>query len=234
MRKLKLKQLKKRKNMITLKEIQKNPSVLEFIKQTEATLKIHYFTDHGLRHSKLVAARARTVAKEIGLSKRDQELVSIAGFCHDFANFLSRTYHNYLGALLFQQIFGNDFPPKEISLIMQAIANHDKYEMKFSSSISAVVVLADKSAVERSRVLVKSMEKIKSDIHNRVNFAVKSSRLGINKKSKLITLSLKVDTKFVPIMEYFEIFTERMTYCRRAARYLGYKFGLVINSFKLL
>jgi hypothetical protein len=35
-------------------------------------------------------------------------------------------------------------------------------------------------------------------------------------------------------MEYFEIFTERMAYCRQAAKYLGYKFSLVINNVKLL
>jgi len=220
--------------MITFKEIQKNPSVLEFIKQTEVTLKAHNYTHHGLRHAKLVANRARTVAREIGLPKRSQELVSIAGFTHDFANFLSRTYHNYLGALIFQQLFADDFSPRELAVIMQAIANHDKYEMKFSNSVSAIVVLADKSDVHRSRVTIKDMKKIKADIHGRVNYATKSSRLGINKRSKRITLSLKIDTNFVPLMEYFEIFTGRMVYCRKAASYLGYKFGLVVNSIKLL
>ncbi|GAH33359.1 unnamed protein product [marine sediment metagenome] len=95
-------------------------------------------------------------------------------------------------------------------------------------------VLADKSDVHRSRVTIKDMKKIKADIHGRVNYATKSSRLGINKRSKRITLSLKIDTNFVPLMEYFEIFTERMVYCRKAASYLGYKFGLVVNSIKLL
>jgi len=47
-------------------------------------------------------------------------------------------------------------------------------------------------------------------------------------------LTLRIDTNFVPIMEYFEIFTERMVFCRKAAKYLGYDFGLVINNFKLL
>ena len=220
--------------MITLKEIQKNPSALEFIKQTEASLMALDYTHHGLKHSKLVANRARTVAREIGLSKRSQELASIAGFTHDFANFLSRTYHNYLGALIFQQLFANDFSPEELAIIMQAIANHDKYKMNFSNSVSAVVVLADKSDVHRSRVAIRDIKKIKSDIHDRVNYATKSSRLGINKGSKRITLSLKIDTNFVPLMEYFEIFTERMVYCRKAASYLGYKFGLVVNSIKLL
>lgn len=219
---------------MTLKEVQKNPLVLEFIRQTETTLKIHNYTHHGLRHVNLVANRARTVARVIGLSKKEQELSSIAAFCHDFANFLSRTYHNYLGAVMFQQIFANDFSPKELTIIMQAIANHDKYKMKFSNPVSAVVVLADKSDVHRSRVTIKDIEKIKTDIHNRVNYATKASKLGINKKNKRITLSLKIDTKFVPLIEYFEIFTDRMVYCRKAAFYLGYKFGLVINSVKLL
>jgi hypothetical protein len=106
--------------------------------------------------------------------------------------------------------------------------------MEFSNSVSAVVVLADKSDVHRSRVTIKDIEKIKADIHNRVNYATKTSRLGINKKSKRITLNLKIDTRFVPLIEYFEIFTDRMVYCRKAASCLGYKFGLIINSVKLL
>jgi len=221
-------------NNITLEEVKKNPFVLEFLKQTEIALKIKDYTDHGPRHSQLVAARARAIAKEIGLSKREQELAAIASFCHDFANFLSRTYHNYLGALVFQQIFSNDFSPRELALIMQAIANHDQYKMKFSNPVSAITVLADKSDVRRSRVTIKDIKKIKTDPHNRVNFAVKSGRLGINKKNKRIILNLKIDTNFVPVMEYFEIFTERMVYCRKAAQYLGYQFSLVINNFKLL
>lgn len=219
---------------MTLKEVKKNPFVLEYLRQTEATLKTHDYTDHGIRHSQLVAARSRTVARELGFSKREQELAAIAGFVHDFANFLSRTYHNYLGALIFQQIFINDFSPKELALIMQAIAIHDKYEMRFSNSISAILVLADKSDVRRSRVTIKNMKIIKTDPHNRVNWAVKSGKLGIDKRKKRITLDLKIDTNFVPVMEYFEIFTDRMVFCRRAAKYLNYKFGLVINNFKLL
>jgi len=75
---------------------------------------------------------------------------------------------------------------------------------------------------------------IKDDIHNRVNWAVTAGKLGIDKQKKRIILSLKIDTNFVPVMEYFEIFTDRMVYCRKAAKYLGYQFGLVINNFKLL
>lgn len=220
--------------MLTLSQVKKNPQILEFIRQTETALTVLGYTEHGLGHAALVADRARMIAREIGLSKRNQELSAIAGFCHDMGSFLSRANHHYFGALLFQQVFGQDFQAKELVLIMGAIANHDKGEMKFSSPMSAVVVLADKSDVRRSRVIVKKLNKIKADIHDRVNFATKVSKLKVDKKKRKITLILKIDTNFVPVIEYFEIFTKRMVYCRQAAQYLKYKFGLIINDFKLL
>jgi uncharacterized protein len=220
--------------MITSTQVKKNLKILEFINQAKISLTAMGYTEHGITHSNLVSSRSVDIAKIIGLSNKEQELVAIAGFCHDMGNFLSRTNHHYLGSLLFYQIFENDFSPKDIALIMQAISNHDKKEMKFSSCISAILVLADKSDVRRSRVLIKKIDKIKSDIHNRVNFATKSSKLSVDKKKKTISLVLKIDTNFVPILEYFEIFTDRMTYCREAAEYLDYKFCLVINNFKLL
>jgi len=222
--------------MITFSQVKKNPQILQFIKQTEAVLAALSFTDHGLRHSTLVSDRARSVAKELGLINREQELAAIASFCHDMANFVSRTYHNYFGAILFHQVFQNDLKPKEMTAIMQAIANHDKKieDISLISPIAAILVLADKSDVCRSRVTTKDMNKIKSDIHDRVNYATEKSHLKIDKRNKRITLTLKIDTKFVPLMEYFEIFTKRMVYCREAAKHLGYDFGLVINNFKLL
>lgn len=220
--------------MFDLARVKKDPQILEFINQAQKGLAALGYTDHGLGHLNLVADRARTVAREIGLSEREQELSAIAGFCHDMGNFLSRTYHHYLGSLLFHQIFSKDFEPEGLAIIMQAISNHDKKEMNFSNKVSAVLVLADKSDVRRSRVLAQKIDQIKADIHDRVNYATKFSKLGINKKQKRISLTLQIDTNFVPVIEYFEIFTDRMVFCREAAKYLGYKFGLVINSFELL
>ncbi len=219
---------------ITLARINSDPRINEFIRQTEKALKVQGFTEHGFRHANLVASRARTVAQMIGLSKKEQELAAVAGYCHDMANFLGRTHHHYWGALLFGQLYLKDNNPKDVALVMQAIANHDKEEMKLSNPISAVLVLADKSDVHRERVSQVSASRLKVDIHNRVNYATIASKLGIDKKTKEIKLSLKIDTKIVPIMEYFEIFTQRMVYCRKAAEYLGYKFTLEINKFKLL
>lgn len=220
--------------MLNLQQIKNNPQVIEFLKQTEIALEALEYTEHGYRHAQLVSDRARNLAKEIGLSKREQELAAIAGYCHDMGNFLGRTEHHYWGALLFHQIFQKDFTPKELGLVIQAIANHDKMEMKFSNKISAIVVLADKSDVHRSRVISQSWAKIRADIHDRVNYATTETKLKVDKSRKKIILTLQIDTKFVPIMEYFEIFTDRMAYCRQAAEYLDYKFSLVINNVKLL
>lgn len=220
--------------MITLSEVQKNPYILEFIEKSQRTLSFYHYTDHGIDHVKLVARRARDLAKKIGFSKEHQELCAIAGFCHDMGNFIDRKNHEYWGALLFFDVFKNKMAPKELSLVMQAIANHDDYYAKVLNPISAVLILADKSDVRRSRVIIKNRKLIQTDIHNRVNFAVTSNKFKVDPRRKRITLRLEIDTDFVPVMEYFEIFTQRMVQCRKAAEFLDYKFRLIINDFKLL
>lgn len=221
-------------NFIWLAKVKNNPLILEFIRESELSLKALSYTEHGLRHATLVSDRARNIAHEIGLSDKEAELAAIAGFCHDIGNFIGRTSHHYWGAILFSQIFSGEFVPNDLSRIMQAVANHDKEEMRFTNPISALVVLADKSDVSRKRVFTENLNNIEYDIHDRVNYATADAHLKVNKSSKKIVLTIKIDTKFVPIMEYFEIFTERMTYCRSSAEYLGYEFGLIINNFKLL
>lgn len=221
--------------MDIVSKVKNHPSVLEFIKESCLSLKAISFTEHGIRHSTLVSDRARNIAKDMGFSERETELAAIAGFCHDIGNFVGRTSHHYWGALLFHQLFANDFLPAEMTQIMQAIANHDKEgDMKFINPVSALVVLADKSDVSRKRVMIKKVEDIKKDIHDRVNYATTDAHIKVNKASKTITLTLTIDTKFVQIMEYFEIFTSRMSYCRTAAEYLKYDFDLIINDIKLL
>lgn len=220
--------------MITLDDVKKNSQILEFINQTEQAMEALRYTNHGLRHSNVVSVRAMEIAKAIGLDRRQGQLAAIAGFCHDMGSFMTRKLHHHFGAMLFGQVFKDQFEPSELAAVMQAISNHDKDEMNFVHPISAVLVLADKSDVDRSRVSNQSIEETKSDIHDRVNYATRQSNIKINKQKKNITLTLKIDTNFCPVIEYFEIFTERMVFCRKAAQFLGYDFGLVINSFRLL
>jgi len=220
--------------MISFEEVRNNPHILAFIKKSEIALKKQGFTNHGILHVEFVAERAKKLAKEIRFSKEDQVLCQISGFCHDMGNFLSRELHHYLGAILFYEVFKEKFDIDSLTTVMEAISSHDESKMEIPSPVAAVLILADKSDVRRERVYTKSLRKIMRDIHDRVNYGAHWSKLTFDKSKKTISLKLKIDTKFVPIMEYFEIFTERMIQCRKAAKVLGFKFSLEINDFKLL
>ena len=67
-----------------------------------------------------------------------------------------------------------------------------------------------------------------------MNYSVKGSSLKISDDKKIITLRLSIDTRYGSIMEYFEIFMNRMILCRKAAEKLGLIFKLEINNQPLL
>ena len=72
------------------------------------------------------------------------------------------------------------------------------------------------------------------DIHDRVNYSVTKSELKINRAHSLIKLKLTVDTHYGSVMDYFEIFLQRMILCRKAAETLGLEFKLMINEQQLI
>ena len=220
--------------MITLSQVKQNPQIQNFIKLTDEKLEAMKYTDHGKRHLNIVSDRSRMIAKKIGLPLNEIEYCAIAGYAHDIGNFLDRIQHHYWGALLFHQVFSNHEDYKGVAQIMQAIANHDKSEARLTSNVSAVLILADKSDVDRSRVIYKDIEEIKNSIHDRVNYSVIDSDLDIEVDRKIIELELELDTNFTPIMDFFEIFVSRMNYCKEASEYLGYKFKIKINDLELL
>ncbi len=115
---------------------------------------------------------------------------------------------------------------------MSAIANHDEQVGEPTEPMSAALIIADKADVHRSRV--RNENYISFDIHDRVNFAVTESSLKVDKKKMMIDLELTIDTNISQVMEYFEIFLDRMIMCRTSAKILNCHFGLVINKTKLL
>jgi len=218
---------------LTLTEVKNNPQIINFIEQTEKYLNAIGYTDHGFGHLDIVVERAIQIAKSIGLSQRQVELSAIAAFCHDLGNFLGRTQHHYWAAMLFSQVFLGQLPPEELSTIIQAIVSHDKNELKLVNKVSAVLILADKSDVHRNRVIAGQRGHFQEDIHDRVNYASTWNKLAINRRKKQIILKIKIDAQVAEPIDYFEIFIDRMTFCRHAAKFLGYKFVLIINNFKL-
>ena len=72
------------------------------------------------------------------------------------------------------------------------------------------------------------------DIHDRVNFSVTRSTLEINPDRTELLLSLTIDTQYGTVMDYFEIFLDRMILCRKAAERLSLQFKLQINGQPIL
>lgn len=216
---------------LTLELIRNNAQVNTFLQETDSRLKRMGYTDHGSRHAQIVSSRCRLIAQKIGLSEKEIEYASIAGYCHDIGNFIDRNQHYIWGSLLFHQIFGDKVDDLDgIAKIMQAIVTHDHDYEGLDNAISAVLIIADKSDVHRNRVLVKDQDRIKSDIHDRVNYAVYDNTITVDPEKKRINFSIKLDTEVTQIMDYFAIFVERMKYCQTGAEFLGYRFNLKINE----
>ena len=57
--------------------------------------------------------------------------------------------------------------------------------------------------------------------------------MRVNREKKVIQMDLVLDDSMCTVMDYFEIFLQRMIMCRRAAERLGCKFKLVANGSKL-
>ena len=218
--------------MVTLDDVKQNWKVSELISKADEYLGIIGYTEHGDRHCSLAASIAYNIMIRLGKGERRAQLAAIAGYLHDIGNVINRDYHAQTAAVMVMQILtdmGMDY--KDIIEISAAIGNHDEKDGSPVSDICAAVILADKSDVHQSRV--RTTEFLKKDIHDRVNYAAKSSFLRVDDVKKRIILEIKIDTSVSSVMEYFEIFLSRMTVCRRAAEFLGLKFELEINGQRL-
>ena len=171
--------------------------------------------------------------RALGRDESRIRLAEIAGYLHDIGNLVNRIDHSQSGAVMAFRILDNlDCDPGEIATIVTAIGNHDEGTGLPVNAVAAALILADKSDVRRSRVRNQDMTTF--DIHDRVNYSVKKSQLKINEEHTLIKLKLSVDTKYGSIMDYFEIFMQRMILCRKAAEKLGMQFKLMINEQQLI
>ena len=215
--------------MLTYDEVRKDPTIRTYIQRADESLIALGFTEHSFAHVTMVAENAAYILSTLGYPERTVEVAKIAGFLHDIGNLVNRVDHSQSGAVMAFRILDNlDCDPEEIATIVTAIGNHDEGTGQPVNAVAAALILADKSDVRRSRVRNQDLGSF--DIHDRVNYSVKRSRLKINEEHTLIKLKLDVDTKFGSVMDYFEIFMQRMILCRKAAETLGLQFRLMINE----
>ena len=212
-----------------LQRVRAHERTSAFIAAADELLDAQGFTEHGLRHANLVGHIAFNVLTHLDYEPNACELGAVAGYLHDVGNVVCRANHGQTSGLLaFDVLKELEVPPADMAQVMSAVGNHEEAYGVSVSPVSAAVILADKSDVHRSRV--RKNAAIAMDIHDRVNYAVEASFLRVDPGERTLTLELDIDTTIAPVLEYFEIFLERMIMCRRAARTLGCAFKITVND----
>ena len=218
---------------MTYSDVRKNEEINTYIRQADAALSALGYTEHSFAHVTMVAEKAGYILQTLGYSERNVELAKIAGYLHDIGNLVNRIEHSQSGAVMAFRILDHlNFPPEEICTIVSAIGNHDEGTGVPVSPLAAALILADKSDVRRNRVRNEDIATF--DIHDRVNYSVTNAELMIDDDHKTIQLTLAIDTEYGSVMDYFEIFLDRMILCRKAAERLGLQFKLMINDHPLI
>ena len=215
--------------MLTYEKIQNSNAINTYITRADESLAALGFTEHSFTHVTHVAETAGYILQALGHDERTIELAKIAGYLHDIGNLENRKDHSQSGAVMAWSILNDmDCNPAEMATIVTAIGNHDEGTGVPVNAVAAAMILADKADVRRSRVRNKDISTF--DIHDRVNYSVKKSQLKINEDRTIVKLKLSIDTKYGSVMDYFEIFMQRMLLCRKAAEKLGLQFKLIINE----
>ena len=224
--------MKEEKKGLTFKEIRDNEELQLLIENGNSVLKELGFTEHSRRHAAKVAQCAGKILKELGYKKHEIELAKAAGYMHDIGNSVNRHDHAHTGAVLAYGILKDmGMPLKDVLTVTTAIGNHDEATGTAVDVVSAALILADKTDVRRNRVQNQVIANF--DIHDRVNYAALSSVLDVDKEKKNIRMTLELDDSMCSVMDYFEIFMNRMIMCRRAAEVFDCQFKLVANGNKL-
>ena len=217
---------------ITYEQIKENPEIKTFIQSGNEVLGILGYTDHSRVHAVKVAETAGKILKELGYSGKEIELAKIAGYMHDIGNSVNRHDHAHTGAIMAFQILRElGMDDKDTAVIVSAIGNHDEKTGTAVTPVSAAVILADKTDVRRNRVRNKDLANF--DSHDRVNYAAIESRVTINKEKGTVHLDINLDENISSILDYFEIFLQRMLMCRRACELLNAKFKFTANGNKM-
>lgn len=218
---------------MTYEELKRDQAIRVYITKADEALNALGYTEHSFAHVCKTAETAGSLLASLGFDSHTVELAKIAGYLHDIGNLVNRADHSQSGAVMAFRILDKlGMDAEDIAVIVSAIGNHDEGTGVPVNAAAAALILADKADVRRSRV--RNADTGTFDIHDRVNYSVTESALVLNDTHTVVTLNLTVDTHYSSVMDYFEIFLERMILCRKAADRLGLVFKLVINGQALI
>ena len=216
---------------LNLEQIKKSEEINSYIRKADESLSALGYTEHSYAHAGRDPALASEILRKLGYEERTAELAAIAGWMHDIGNIVNRHDHAQSGAIMAFRILDKmGAAPDEVATVITAIGNHDEGTAYPVNAVAAALILAHKTDVRTNRV--RNQDPATFDIHDRVNYAVKESQVLV--EGGTILLRLRIDTTSCALMDYFEIFLDRMRLCREAAKVLGQIFALEINGQKMI
>jgi metal-dependent HD superfamily phosphatase/phosphodiesterase len=214
--------------MITLENIKNNTEIKELINSSCKLLEAMSYTEHGLRHANIVSSLAGKILSSLGYSEREVELAKIAGYVHDIGNAVNRKNHGITGALLIYPILIKmGMPFADVNAIISGVGSHEEEIGTTVNSISAAIIIADKSDAHRTRVRKNQYDP--NDIHDRVNYSIKKNILEIDAANRVISSKFYM-TNDSSVMEFFQIYLSRIDMSEKAAKFLNCTFKLYINN----
>ena len=218
---------------ITYQDICRSEEINTYIRCADSSLRALGYTEHSFAHVTKTAAFASELLEKLGYPEHEAELARIAGYMHDIGNVVNRIDHAQSGAIMAFRILDKmGMDPADTAAVITAIGNHDEATAYPVNAIAAALILADKTDVRRSRVRNQDVQSF--DIHDRVYYAVVDRHVVLDAECRTVTRCLTINTELCPVMDYFEIFLQRMLLCRKAAAFLGLTFRLRINGQELL
>ncbi len=213
---------------ITLKDIQNNPIISAMVEQANLCLERMGYTDHGPRHVGYVARITAEILQSLGYNERLVEMGRIVGWIHDVGNMVNRHNHAEIGATLMMPVLREmGMPLNEVIEICSAIGNHDEQNGAPISEISAALIIADKVDAHRARVRRGRYDF--NDIHDRVNYSIRKTKVTADPNERVIRFYCYMDHSS-SVKEFLSIYMSRMTLAELAAKFLGCSFELVIND----
>ena len=190
---------------ITYALIKGNREINLLIEKGNQVLRELGYTEHSRKHAAKTAETAAMILKELGYGRHKVELARIAGYMHDIGNSVNRTDHAHTGAMLAYGILKEmGMPLEDVLTVISAIGHHDEATGSPVDEVSAALILADKSDVRRNRV--QNPVPARFDAHDRVNYAVLSCKMNIDKEKRTISVQIDLDDEICTVMDYLRFF----------------------------
>ncbi|MBQ7258230.1 MAG: HD domain-containing protein [Abditibacteriota bacterium] len=215
---------------IYLETLEKNQEIIDMLNFANEQMKSIGYTEHGFRHSIVVAKRTKQILKDLNYDNHIYEMGGIAGLLHDLGNSILRHNHAETGAIIaLNFMLKYHCTMSDAIKVASAIANHDERHGQPIHELAAALIIADKSDAHRSRVQ-DTPDSETFDIHDKVNASVTDNKLIIDSEKRNILLKMTIDQNIAKVRDYFLLFIDRVKLCEQSAKVLNATFTLNING----